>query len=216
MKTDYLSLALAGSIAAVLVGCGEPEPPPPPPEPDREINFSMDGDVSGEQVEAAIGEFAKALTGDSVETVSTEVLREVLPKRLAGLDRSSLNASRNGMFGIQVSNAEAVYRDDAGGTLTVNVADIGSLQGVAAMTLDWIDSDFYEETETGFSRTVTYKGHRALESFDESDSGSQGSKVVFVADRYVVAVEGADVSFRTIEKALDSVSIDKLERGPTN
>jgi hypothetical protein len=66
-----------------------------------------------------------------------------------------------------------------------------------------------KETDTGYERTIEYKGHKGFEEFD---SETQDGKIeVFVAKRYMVSVHGWDVPMELIKEGLDEVDVGGLE-----
>jgi hypothetical protein len=87
--------------------------------------------------------------------------------------------------------------------------DMGNVSGPMRMGMaGWAMDEFERETDTGYERTTTYKGHKAMEEFDKQ--AKQGTFHVHVADRFIVEVNGINVSMDTIKKAIDQVDLDKL------
>ena len=214
--TSTSRCTIAASVALVLSACGGGD------DAAQEIarkaaeraatELSTD---APENIEEAVGELTKALSGEGVETVSTELLREMLPKEMAGLKRTNLSATKSGAMGIKISSAEAEYAgkdDDDNESMTVNISDIGAMQGMARMGLNWLDAEVYEEDENGFNRTVDYKGHRAIESFESDGPAPKGNKLVFVADRFLIDVNTTNLPFETIDEVLATLPVEELAK----
>lgn len=215
----HTSIALA-ALALVLAGCGpsDEEKARAAAEEARE-KAVQEASKTPDSIEEAVTELTKAFSemGENVETIAAKDLKAMLPETVAGMKRVKASASKDGAFGYTVSSAEAVYRSDDGDgrmvTLTIN--DLGSMQSVARMGLNWLSSEIDEETESGFRRTTEYKGHKAVESYQDSGRSTRGQKSVFVDGRFVVDVTGENVSFDDIEEVVAAVPLDDLEATAT-
>jgi hypothetical protein len=166
-----------------------------------------------ESIEEAMGQLAQAFGGEAVESVSAKSLKAMLPESWPGMKRVRVSANKNGAMGFTISTAEAEFEsldDDSNETLTIKVSDIGTMQGLARMGLNWLNAEIDEETEDGFSRTTEYNGHKAMENFETRGASATASKLVFVDSRFLVEVKGENVPFKTIDKALDTLPIKEL------
>jgi hypothetical protein len=63
--------------------------------------------------------------GDKVETQAPDGLKSFVLETLAGFKHSSFSVARNGVLGMQASQARARYSDDAGRSLHLEISDIG-------------------------------------------------------------------------------------------
>ena len=66
-----------------------------------------------------------------------------------------------------------------------------------------------KESETGYEKTTKYKGHKAYEKYD--NEYQDGSIEVLVSGRYMVSVQGNNISMDIIKNAMDEIDIGKLE-----
>ena len=67
-----------------------------------------------------------------------------------------------------------------------------------------------KESDTGFERTITYKGSRGHEKYDSSRK--RGEMQVVVADRFVVEVRGRKVEWKAIRSAMEALDLDDLTK----
>jgi len=142
------------------------------------------------------------------ETVDPKLLKELLPADADGLKRKEASSEKNAMMGFGVSTAEARYSDDNGERIKVNITDVAgtglALMGMAAWSMASID----KETETGYEKTTEYDGHKAFEKYNTQSKNGEIS--VLVANRFIVQVEGNNVSIDKIKTVLNDIDLDKL------
>ncbi len=209
MKNRSIGLIAA---CAILGACGGDEPPPEPP---LEEKVAQEMAAGPETIEGALQELVKGFGGESVETVSIKVLRDMLPEKLAGMKRTSIEASKNGAMGITISSANADYvglDPEKYQTLSINIQDLGSAQAMVSMGLKWLNSETYNETEDGFERTAEYKGHKAFESFNDNGASARSNKMVFVGGRFLIDLTGKNVPFEMLDDVLDTLPFDELSK----
>ena len=150
-----------------------------------------------------------ANSGKQVETVDFRELRDLLPDDVGGLKRTDASGEKNAAMGMQVSTATGHYSNDQGANASVTITDIGSLTGLAAMaTFAWASAEFDRDTGHGYEKTTRVDGHKAVEKWDSSSKSGEVS--VIVADRFVVAVSGNDISMNDIKSAVGKVNLGKL------
>jgi hypothetical protein len=168
-----------------------------------QIMGAMMGALSGANQTDESGEPAKP-----VMPIDFRTLREHLPAELPGLPRTSASGERSSAMGMNVSTAEGVYSDSEGGSITIRLSDMGSMGGFLAMAqFGMAMGEFDRETDTGFERTTTWRGHRAVEEFD---TRYRTGKITVMMDALVVDIEGSGVDFAQIEQARDAIAIDDL------
>jgi len=149
---------------------------------------------------------------EKVEPVDFRKLKELLPERLPGMKRIDASGERNKAFGIHVSQAEASYESkDGERSIDIKIIDMGSVKGIMAITsMAWTMADIDRESDSGYERTTTYKGHKALEEYNKDDES--GKIQIIIAKRFHVEVEGDGVKMREIKNALDAINIKRLEK----
>ncbi len=157
------------------------------------------------------GAAAAATAGAKAEEpVDFRALKELLPEDLSGMKRTSAEGEKAGAMGFIASHAEGRYESEAGGRITVKITDVGAVAGMAALAAyGWAMAEIDRETETGYERTMTIKGHRGHERYDRESKSGEVS--LLVANRFVVEVDGYDVTMEALKDALDQVDLGKLE-----
>ncbi len=179
-------------------------------EVQKNVNQSMQ--EASKQMAEAMQKMNKAMSGNKkVKTVDFRELKKLLPEKVDGLTRQNASGERTSAFGINVSQAEGNYSNDAGASLDIKIIDMGSLSGPVAMAAaSWAMADFERETDTGFERTLTYKGHKAYEKYDSGDNEYQMN--VLVADRFLIEINGYNIDQKTGRQAIDQIDLGKLEK----
>ncbi len=154
-----------------------------------------------------MGESLAAQT--KIQPVDYKVLKKLLPKKFRGFSQVDVQGGRNSMFGIRLTHAEAEYegRKDAG--ITIKITDFGSVKGlVGRAMLAWMSAEIDNESDHGYERTIEYKGYKGFEKYDYEDK--EGKLSLIVARRFLVDVEGENVSMKQIKKAMSGVNLKKL------
>jgi len=164
--------------------------------------------AKAEQTKQAL---AKMNEGKVVEPVDFRKLKELLPGSVQGIKQSDSSGGRTKVMGMDIARAEAKYQaqGDAAEYLSIRIIDMGNVSGPMRMGMAaWAMAEFERETDTSYERTTTYKGHKAMEEFDKQ--AKQGTFHVHVADRFIVEVDGINVSMDAIKKTLDQIDLSKL------
>ncbi len=148
--------------------------------------------------------------GKKVETVDYKVLKDMLPTEIGGMKRTDASGEKTSAMGMQISNAEGRYRNDAGASMTVKITDIGSMTGLAGMaTYAWASTEIDRESESGYEKTSTFKGFKSREEYNRSSKSGEIS--VLVGNRFVTEVSGHNVEMDAIKDALGKLDLKKLE-----
>ncbi len=172
----------------------------------------MEGIGEGvEGVADALKQMGEALGGDStIEPVDFRELKALLPEKLGDLNRTSATGEKTSAFGIKVSEAEAVYENDDGQFLNIKITDMATMKKMVMMAqFGWMMADFDRETDTGYEKTMTYKGIKGYEKYDTESK--DGEIQLFVGERFVVEVNGSNVKIEDLKNALDKLDLKKLE-----
>jgi hypothetical protein len=156
----------------------------------------------GEMMGAALG------GGDKVEALVPDMLKQFMPETLAGLKRTNLSVERNEMMGMQVSEAQATYSDDADRSLNLEITDTGSVKGLMGIA-GWAGVQNSKETEQGYEKTYKQGGRLIHEQWDnESRYGEYG---IVLGDRFSVKVSGNASSIDELKSAVASLDLAGLE-----
>ena len=149
--------------------------------------------------------------GKKYEVVDFRELKALLPEAVGDLKRTNAQGEKSGAMGFTVSKAEADYNnEDYSKRIDIEITDISGATGFTGIAAwGWAMADVDKETETGYEKTIKYKGHKAFEKYDNQDQ--YGSIEVLVAGRFMVSVNGNNVPMAVIKSAVDQIDIGKLE-----
>jgi hypothetical protein len=153
---------------------------------------------------------AKMNQGKVVQAVSGDTLKALLPADLPGMKRTDASSERTQMMGVDMSKVEGKYSPENGeSNINISITDAGNLSGPMRMGMaGWAMAQYSRETDNGYEKTMTYKGYKGMEKYDKNDK--DGTVRVFVADRFIVEVEGNGVTMDTLKQALDKIDLGKL------
>ena len=148
--------------------------------------------------------------GKTIEAVPAATLKEILPAELPGMKRTNASAEKNESMGFNVSTAEAQYdAADGNADISVKLTDVGNMSGPMRMGMaGWALAQFNRETDNGYEKTTTYNGYKAYEEYNTQDK--RGALRVWVADRFMVEVEGSGVTMDTLKQAMGKIDLKKL------
>lgn len=158
-----------------------------------------------------LGAFGAALNGGTnapAPVADFRDLKALLPAELDGMKRKSANGEKQSTLGMTIATAEGRYQNDAGNSITIKLSDIGGAAMMSAMQFGWASMEVDKETDTGFERTTTIAGHKALEKYDTEDK--RGETQVMVNKRYMVEVDGHGVTADAIKAAVGKIDLAKL------
>jgi hypothetical protein len=149
--------------------------------------------------------------GKEYEVVDFRLLKDMLPEQVGPLPRTSATGEKNSGMGFTISETRGKYTlEGTGQRVEIEIKDMGSMKGWAGLAAwGWTMAEVDKETDTGYERTIEYKGHKG---FEEYDNETQDGKIeVFIAKRYMVSVKGWDVPMDLIKEGLDEVDVGELE-----
>jgi hypothetical protein len=145
--------------------------------------------------------------GKDVQPVDFHRLRDMLPERIGSMKRTESSGQSGEALGIKGSTATAHYTDGADATLNVEIADLGSLSGLAGLAARF-DPTMEKETSTGYERTAKINGQLVHERYDRRDRTGEVS--VIVNNRFSVTVNGSGVDADALTGALKELNVSKL------
>jgi len=170
--------------------------------PDMQDNYKD----SAAQTKEALTEMNQ---GKDIKPVEMETLKSMLPAELAGMKRTNASVEHNQMMGFDMATAEAEYGAEDS-YIKITIMDAGNLSGSMKMGMaSWSMMQYNRETETGYEKTITYKDYKGMETYDKETRS--GSIQVFIKDRFLLTVEGSQISMDGLKKAIDKIDIKKLE-----
>ena len=147
-------------------------------------------------------------SGEAPPTVPVAQLAALLPQSVANLPRTETSSGSGGIGGMSGSGAQAVY--SAGDArIELSVADLGAM-GALANLGGALNVESNTENAEGYERVGKVGGRMTTEKYQRGDrSGEYG---FLVADRFMVAAEGSNVSMDQLKAAAQSVDVRRLER----
>lgn len=193
-----LVLASMLAFAVTLNSCGGSEEEKTVEEPANAL----------EAIEQMAKEAENMQNKEPVDPIDFRELKELLPTSVAGLARTEATGEKNGAMGFSFSQAEGKYsQGDA--SIDIQILDTGGIGGMATMGLAaWSLADVDKETATGYEKTTKINGHKAYEQYDNDQK--DGEVNVLVGKRFVVNVNGRNVTMDQIKEALNDLDLDKL------
>jgi len=157
---------------------------------------------------SALGAVGQIMTGGSdVKPVAFQELKQMLPASVAGMKRDDASGESNEAVGIKGSSATAHYSSDAGGRMTVEITDMGSLAGLAGMAAKF-DPNMQKETDTGYERTTKVNGQLLHQRYDRQ--ARSGEMSLLTGNRFSVTVSGSGVDENVLVDTLKDVDIGRL------
>ena len=149
--------------------------------------------------------------GKKVNPVDFRDLKALLPETIADLKRSNLEGEKAAAMGMNISHANADYSDaDHNVSIDLKITDLGSVSGLSALAAyGWYMVDIDKENDTGYEKTITYKGYKGYEKYD--NDGKYGELSVLVAKRFVIEANGNNILMDQLKAAVDMIDLIKLE-----
>jgi len=194
-----LILTLLISSTLHLAGCADKE--------DTEKLGEQKSTV--EETDEAVLKSNGTKVSQSVGPIDFRKLKELLPEEIAGFKRTEASGEKTGAMGFTISTAESKYKGNGNSSVKLEIFDTGGVAGVATMSLAaWTMADIDKETENGYEKTTKLEGHKAFEKYDNINKS--GELNVLVADRYVVNVNGNNVTVDKLKSILGDLDLEKL------
>ena len=210
MTNQKLIIACISIFTFLYLGCG---------------GSSNDGDTTGQaateetggaasepkNIEEAMNEVQKALQGDGEkkEVVDFRALKELLPEKVAGMERTAHSGEKAGAMGFNMSTASAEYRD-GDKELELAIVDFAgvatAMMGIAA----WASVEIDREDENGYERTTTVEGYKAFEKYNSQ--ARSGELSVLDEDRLIETLNGRNIDEKAFRKAIEGLDMKKLAR----
>lgn len=143
----------------------------------------------------------------AVQTVDPTQLLALMPENYRGAARSDTSTSANQAGGVAVSSAKATYAV-GGGTINLEVSDLGSLSGITAMGQAF-NVNSTETTATGYEKVVSKDGRMISEKYD--NSSKSGSYSVLVGPRMSIEAHGDNVDMATLKALVEGMDLARAE-----
>jgi len=145
--------------------------------------------------------------GKDVQPIDFRELKAMLPASLPGMQRTEASGQGGEAMGVKASSATARYGDGANANIRIEIADLGSLSGLAALAGKF-DPSIEKETDSGYERVRRVDGQLVHERYDRrAKSGEVG---MLVANRFSVTVEGSGVDAAALTGAMKAIDLSGL------
>jgi hypothetical protein len=147
--------------------------------------------------------------GRKVDPFDFHTLKEMLPASLPGMKRDEASGQSGEAMGMKGSSASARYSDGASRSIEIEIADIGSLSGLAGLARKF-DPNMEKETDAGYERTRRVNGQLVHEEYNRRTKSGEMS--VLAADRFAVSVHGSGVDADALSGALAQIDVARLTK----
>ena len=203
MTNKLLVLALI-SFTFFLYNCGDNKSDKPQDESANKTDLENYADKMKEASE-------NFTEGKKVNPVDFRELKALLPEAVGNLKRTNIEGEKVAAMGMNISNANADYSDDENASsIDLKITDLGSVSGLSGMAAyGWYLVDIDKEDDNGYEKTITYKGNKGYEKYD--NEGKYGELSILVAKRFIVEANGNSVSMDQMKAAVDMIDFGKLE-----
>ena len=222
MKTQqliygFLSLALIFSLTACGGSSAEKEAAE---KEDSDVSVSVTTD-EGEDVKININtkdlekgmadlqeNLNKMTDGKSVEVVDFRKLKALLPSEVAGMEMTDSEGQKTGVVGFKTSMAKGTYQE-GNKKIEITLLDTGGFSGALMGMAAWSQIEVDKESKDGYERTTMIDGYKAFEEYNNNSQHGQIS--IMVGDRYLLTINGNNISEKELKSALDAIDLDDLK-----
>jgi hypothetical protein len=198
MKSTILYLVAFGFF---LAACNNNKPKPLTITSDDGKN-KVSVDVNS--VSATTDEMQKKMEElKKLTPLTTDQLKAMLPEEIMGIKRSSFNA--NSMMGF--ATAEATYRDSSTEKqINLSIFDCAGEAGAGVYSLSyWTKMNMQSETDNGYTKTVDFKGQKAVEGYEK---GSDTYELTYVdSDRLLVTIKGEKTGLDAVKQTAQNLNL---------
>ncbi|MEO7775815.1 MAG: Yip1 family protein [Steroidobacteraceae bacterium] len=166
-------------------------------------NTKASQEAFGQIMGAALGG-----AGGAAEALAPDRLKAFMPEQLAGMPRTRISSERNGVMGIQISNAKAAYASEDGKGVDLEITDSGGAAGLMGLA-GWANMESDAETATGYERTRKENGRIIHEQWDSQSQ--RGEFSIVLGNRFVVKADGHAQNIEQLKGAVGSIDLAGLE-----
>lgn len=167
-------------------------------------------------VAALAGMLVAALPAQQ-KVVNFKKLQEFLPKiNLPGFTKGKPGGQTSTVLGMSTSEATLSYEKSGGDnppTIEVKISDMTGVpfgqMGASMMGA----TEFENETETGYEKSVKIQGFPGTEKVDNSEDGKSAQVMLFVGGRFMIELNSSGTSdIALIHKLLDAMPLAGLTK----
>ena len=202
--SNKLLVTVLLTLSFLIFSCGEKKSDSPQNESSNKTDLENFADK--------MKEVSEGLTdGKKVEPVDFRELKALLPETIGNLKRSNLEGEKVAAMGMNISNANADYSEaETNVSIDLKITDLGSVSGLSGLAAyGWYMVDIDKENDNGYEKTMTYKGNKGYEKYN--NEYKDGEISILVAKRFVIEANGNNISMDQLKAAVDMIDIGKLE-----
>lgn len=156
----------------------------------------------------ALGEMMGALGGGgTAKAMDASALRAFVPEQLAGLARTSFEASTNQAMGLSMVSVEASYGQDDR-QLDVKVVDVGAVPALAMGMMAWSATSMERETQDSVEKVYQREGMSIKEEY--SKDGRNAELMVALPNGVLVEFDGRGLGIDEVKTALGRFDLKGL------
>ena len=210
--TGYLPAGAVQELSGALgFGATMPEPAvdvPPVAMPD---DAQIQAEIAQAQAEFE-QDILKANEGEVLTAVDFRRLKALLPDNLPDLQRVDASGERMDMMGANLATAHGLYAKDGDDetNIEIELMDLGNLSGFMRQGMvSWLGQSFHNTTTHGYTKTTERQGYPGIEEWDSERQA--GTLQLHVAGRFLVSIEGQQVTMDAIHAAADRIDLKQLE-----
>lgn len=144
--------------------------------------------------------------------LTTDEMKALFPSQLAGLPRTSVEATSPPSEVSQIVSGEASFQD-GDRQLSVGIIDYAGYPSPNGMVPGamWLMYDVQKESDTGYEKRTTVSGFPALEKLERRSSGSVRCEVqMVVAERFLLSVSALNLSMDEVKAAIATLNPDAM------
>ena len=145
--------------------------------------------------------------------MSNANMKKLLPETLNGYPRKKFSVGSGRMIGLAQGEAEYEVDKKTRSKLKLSIIDGAGEAGSAMVNMMSLafTADFEEENESGYSKSTTINGYKAMEEVKTRNNKTNSEFTLLVADRFLVKMEGKNVDVAEVKKAIDQLDFKTLE-----
>jgi len=151
------------------------------------------------------------------KAVNFKKLQEFLPKiDLPGFTKGKPGGQTSTVLGMSTSEATLSYEKSGGEyppTIEVKISDIAGVPFGQMGAQMAGATEFENETETGYEKSVKIQGFPGTEKVDNSEEGKSAQVILFVGSRFMIELTSSGTSdVALLHKLLDAMPLGELAK----
>lgn len=147
----------------------------------------------------------------SIQPLTNDELKAVLPETLLGLARKELSVGDNAMMNL--ATAEAKYADEENKRIKVDIIDGAGETGSAMVSIMMmgLNVDKEKTTEFGFEKSTEINGVKSIVSETKNGEGVTSEIQTVLKNRYLVTLNADGFSYDELKMALGEFNTSALK-----